>query len=55
MGGGECLWHNGMTGGYASYMEINPKTKTGFGFIYNKGIIPDFVIHKLRSTIPVIA
>lgn len=40
----ETLWHNGMTGGFASYIEINPHEQKGFILLYNKAINPDIIL-----------
>ena len=32
------VWHNGMVGGYASYVSIDTKTKTGIVIFSNKAV-----------------
>ena len=32
------VWHNGMVGGYASYLSVDTKTKTGIVILSNKAI-----------------
>lgn len=39
------LWHNGMTGGFASYIQLNKEKKNGFVILLNKAINPDFIIN----------
>ena len=41
------LWHNGGTGGYASYMAVVPETKQGVILLSNSDKEPDSVGHKL--------
>lgn len=35
-GDGDCLWHDGMVGGYGSYMAINPARRTGVVMLANR-------------------
>ncbi|MGQ0828787.1 MAG: serine hydrolase domain-containing protein [Bacteroidota bacterium] len=42
------LWHNGMNGGFSSYLAVSPKKKSGFILLTNKAIsIDDFGIELL--------
>ncbi|MBX2838418.1 MAG: beta-lactamase family protein [Gammaproteobacteria bacterium] len=37
-GNGQIVWHNGMTGGYASYLAIDPHSQTGVVVLSNKAV-----------------
>lgn len=43
------LWHNGMTGGFASFMAFNKKKGTGFTLLANKAILPDSYFYRFVS------
>ena len=38
VGNGGIVWHNGMVGGYASYVSIDPQTRTGIVVLLNKSV-----------------
>ena len=38
VGNKTVVWHNGMVGGYASYVSIDTKTKTGIVILANKAV-----------------
>lgn len=42
-GNGRIVWHNGMVGGYASYLAIDAAAKTGVVILTNKAIAPDML------------
>ena len=37
-GNEDIIWHNGVVGGYASYISIDPKAKTGVIVLVNKAV-----------------
>jgi CubicO group peptidase (beta-lactamase class C family) len=43
LGNEQVVWHNGMVGGYASYLSIDAKTKTGVVILANKALPPDMM------------
>ncbi|MBN8285006.1 serine hydrolase domain-containing protein [Zoogloea sp.] len=43
LGNQQVVWHNGMVGGYASYLSIDAKTKTGVVILTNKALPPDMM------------
>jgi CubicO group peptidase (beta-lactamase class C family) len=43
LGNAQVVWHNGMVGGYASYLSIDAKTKTGVVILANKALPPDMM------------
>ncbi len=45
LGDSSTIWHNGMTGGFASFIRYDTKKKSGFFFVYNKSIKPDFLAY----------
>ena len=53
LGNERVVWHNGMVGGYASYLSIDAKTKTGVIILANKALPPDMMgmmlMHKVRT------
>lgn len=45
------LWHNGITGGFASHVEVDLDTATAFGLLMNKSITPTLVADSLANAI----
>lgn len=43
------IWHNGMTGGFSSYMAFNKKKKVGFTLLANKAIMLDSYFYRFAS------
>jgi CubicO group peptidase (beta-lactamase class C family) len=43
LGNEQVVWHNGMVGGYASYLSIDEKTKTGVVILANKALPLDML------------
>lgn len=43
LGNEQVVWHNGMVGGYASYLSIDTKAKTGVVILANKALPPDMM------------
>jgi CubicO group peptidase (beta-lactamase class C family) len=43
LNGTDALWHNGMTGGFASYIEVSRKERKGLAVLFNKATYADFV------------
>jgi CubicO group peptidase (beta-lactamase class C family) len=43
LGNERVVWHNGMVGGYASYLSVDAKTKTGVVILANKALPPDMM------------
>ena len=43
LGNEQVVWHNGMVGGYASYLSIDAKTKTGVVILANKALPLDMM------------
>ena len=53
MGNSSVRWHNGLTPGYASYIVIDPKNKTGLVILSNKATdlsMPGMLLMKLLRT-----
>lgn len=53
MGNSSVRWHNGLTPGYASYIVIDPKNKTGLVILSNKATdlrMPGILLMKLLRT-----
>lgn len=48
------LWHNGLTGGFASFLEVNLKRKRGFALMFNKAILPDHIAYRISVAMPCI-
>jgi CubicO group peptidase (beta-lactamase class C family) len=43
LNGTDVLWHNGMTGGFASYIEVSRQERRGLAVLFNKATYADFV------------
>lgn len=43
LGNEQVVWHNGMVGGYAAYLSIHAKTRTGVVILTNKALPADMV------------
>ena len=43
LSGTDTLWHNGMTGGFSSYIEISRQERKGIAVVFNKATFADFV------------
>lgn len=43
------IWHNGMTGGFSSFMAFNKKKEVGFTLLANKAIILDSYFYRFAS------
>lgn len=42
-GNDQIVWHNGMVAGYASYLSIDAKAKTGLVILTNKAAGPEML------------
>jgi len=51
IGGKNNYWHNGMTGGFSTYIEINIKKEMGFVLLLNKAIMPDYIGFEIANAI----
>lgn len=55
MGNASMVWHNGMVGGFASYLAIDKKERTGVVFLSNHSIDVTFVgatiMRRLKKTV----
>lgn len=43
------IWHNGMTGGFSSFMAFNKKKEVGFTLLANKAIMLDSYFYRFAS------
>ena len=50
-GNEQIVWHNGMVAGYASYLSIDAKAKTGIVILTNKAVGPEILGMKLARQI----
>jgi CubicO group peptidase (beta-lactamase class C family) len=47
----ETVWHNGMTGGFSSHVEIDKAGRRGFALLMNKGINPSFMAEEMAREV----
>jgi CubicO group peptidase (beta-lactamase class C family) len=51
-GAGAVVWHNGMTGGYASFIGFCPSTRQGVAILTNHSLSPDALGFQLLGASP---